>query len=174
MRSAFLAGLTASLLSFCTSAWGQSGGVNACDLTRDGAVDFSDVDLAVKMALGTVPCTANIEGAGVCNTAVVQRVVHATLGGSCVTGTAGGGSHSVSLNWIASTSPNVVGYNVYRRTLSSAVYVKLNLSPVGLLTYTDSAIQPGVTYYYVATAVDSSGRESVFSDSIAQAVVPNP
>jgi fibronectin type 3 domain-containing protein len=39
--------------------------------------------------------------------------------------------------------------------------------------YTDSSVQAGSTYYYVITAVDSSGNESAFSNQ-AQAVVPTP
>jgi hypothetical protein len=39
--------------------------------------------------------------------------------------------------------------------------------------YTDNTVQAGVTYYYVTTAVDASGVESVYSNQ-AQAVVPTP
>ena len=63
--------------------------LNACDLISYGAVDSSDVQVAVNMTLGVAPCTANILGAGVCNVSVVQRVVNASLpGGQCIVGTA--------------------------------------------------------------------------------------
>jgi fibronectin type 3 domain-containing protein len=78
--------------------------------------------------------------------------------------------HSVALSWIASTS-TVSGYNVYRSTTSGSGYVKINSALVTGLTYTDSNVTSGTTYYYVTTAVDSSGNESTFSNQ-ATAVIP--
>jgi hypothetical protein len=79
-------------------------------------------------------------------------------------------SHTVSLNWNASTS-TVSGYNVYRSTTSGGGYVKVNASLVSGLSYTDASIQNSTTYFYVTTAVDSTGDESVFSNE-ASAVIP--
>lgn len=78
-------------------------------------------------------------------------------------------AHSVALTWNASTS-TVVGYNVYRGTTSGGPYTKLNSSPVGALTFTDTTVQNGTTYYYVTTAVDSSGYESVYSNEVAVSI----
>jgi fibronectin type 3 domain-containing protein len=78
--------------------------------------------------------------------------------------------HSVTLTWNASTS-TVSGYNVYRSTVSGSGYSKLNSALVGGLNYTDSTVQSGQTYYYVTTAVDSSGDESGDSNQ-AQAIIP--
>jgi SdrD B-like domain len=75
-------------------------------------------------------------------------------------------AHSVSLSWDASTS-TVAGYNVYRSTVSSSGFIKLNSSLVASLTYTDTAVQNGTTYFYVTTAVDSSGNESVDSNQVS-------
>jgi hypothetical protein len=77
-----------------------------------------------------------------------------------------GVAHSVTLTWNASTS-TVSGYNVYRGTVSGSGYVKLNSSLVAVLTYTDSTVQSGTTYFYVTTAVDSSGSESVHSNEVS-------
>src|SRR6202158_5197990 len=71
--------------------------------------------------------------------------------------------HSAALTWSASSSP-VAGYNVYRSTVSGGPYAKINTSLLAALTYTDSTVRSGTTYYYVATAVDSNGIESVFSN----------
>ena len=78
--------------------------------------------------------------------------------------------HSVALTWNASTS-TVSGYNVYRSTVSGTGYTKLNSSLVSGLAYTDSSVQNATTYFYVTTAVDSSGNESTYSNE-AQAVIP--
>jgi len=76
----------------------------------------------------------------------------------------------VTLNWNASTS-TVAGYNVYRGTVTGGPYAKINSSLVSSLGYTDSNVQSGTTYYYVTTAVDSSGNESTFSNE-ASAPIP--
>jgi hypothetical protein len=78
--------------------------------------------------------------------------------------------HSVALTLQAGTS-TVSGYNVYRSTASGTGYIKLNSSLVSSLTYTDSSVQNGTTYFYVATAVDSGGTESSYSNEM-QAVIP--
>jgi hypothetical protein len=56
---------------------------NACDLNQDGTVNVLDVQLAVNMDLNLIPCTANVDGVGVCNDTVVSLVVAAALGGAC-------------------------------------------------------------------------------------------
>ena len=78
--------------------------------------------------------------------------------------------HTVSLSWTASTS-TVSGYNVYRSTTTGSGYVKINSSLVSGLTYTDSNVTSGTNYYYVTTAVDSSGNESEYSN-LASAAIP--
>jgi Abnormal spindle-like microcephaly-assoc'd, ASPM-SPD-2-Hydin len=82
----------------------------------------------------------------------------------------GVGIHAVTLNWNASTSADVVGYNVYRGTTSGGPYTKINTSLVQGTTYTDTTVQKCVTYYYVTTAVNSSGLESAYSNETVAAV----
>jgi hypothetical protein len=77
--------------------------------------------------------------------------------------------HTVALSWNASTS-TVVGYNVYRSTVSGGPYTKINASPVSPLTFTDTTVQHATTYYYVTTAVDSTGAESVYSNEVAVSI----
>jgi hypothetical protein len=81
-----------------------------------------------------------------------------------------GANHIVDLNWKASTTTDVVGYNVYRSP-DAATWKKINPSPVASTLYTDSTVANGSTYYYAATAVDVAGHESAKSGS-AKAVVP--
>jgi len=80
--------------------------------------------------------------------------------------------HSASLSWTSSKTTGVVGYNVYRGTVSGGPYAQVGSLGSGL-TYMDTGVSAGQTYYYVVTAVDSTGTESVFSNQ-AQAVVPSP
>jgi hypothetical protein len=158
----------AALLSASTSLWAQ-GALNACDLNADGVVNILDVQLAINMYLGLTSCTADIDTLDVCNTNVVNAVVTAALGGTCVVT-----NHSVALNWTASSSSSISGYNIYRSATSGGTYTKINTSLVVPTSYSDSSVQAGQTYFYVATAVDTSGIESVYSSPPQQAVIPTP
>ncbi len=78
--------------------------------------------------------------------------------------------YSVNLSWNASTG--VAGYNVYRSTSSNGTFAKINSALDANTAYTDNSVVSGQTYYYEATAVDSSGQESVRSTPPAQASIP--
>ena len=80
-------------------------------------------------------------------------------------------AQNVDLSWDASTSQNVAGYNVYRGTNPDGPYTKLNSSLDPDTQYADSTAQPGHTYYYVTTAVNSQGEESADSNQ-TEAMVP--
>jgi hypothetical protein len=80
-------------------------------------------------------------------------------------------SHSVSLWWNASTSSDVAGYNVYRSATANGSYARINATLDSNTAYKDDTVVSGNTYYYAATAVNSSGRESARSTPI-EAVVP--
>jgi hypothetical protein len=79
-------------------------------------------------------------------------------------------AHSVSLSWNSSTSQDVVGYNIYRKKASGR-YRKINSALEAGTAYTDAYVSDGDTYYYVATAVDSNGQESVYSNEV-KAIIP--
>jgi hypothetical protein len=87
-----------------------------------------------------------------------------------VSGTGVTPTYSVSLSWTASTS-SVAGYNIYRGT-TAGQYTKLNPSLNSTTAYTDNTVAAGVTYYYAATAVNSSGEESSYSTPALQVSVP--
>jgi Abnormal spindle-like microcephaly-assoc'd, ASPM-SPD-2-Hydin len=78
--------------------------------------------------------------------------------------------HTVSLNWGASPS-QVIGYRVYRSETSGAGYNPLNGTAVTELSYSDSTVTPGTTYYYVVASVNAAGAESAYSNQ-ATAIIP--
>jgi hypothetical protein len=80
---------------------------------------------------------------------------------------------AVDLSWSASSSSSdtISGYNIYRATGSSSSYAKLNSSVNSPDSYMDSTVQAGTTYEYYVTSVDSTGAESVPSNTAA-VVVP--
>jgi Abnormal spindle-like microcephaly-assoc'd, ASPM-SPD-2-Hydin len=83
-------------------------------------------------------------------------------------------THSVALSWNASTSSGIVGYNVYRApyTTSCGAYAKLNPALSTGTLYTDSTVANGNNYCYATTAVDSSSRESGYSNVVSNVRVP--
>jgi Abnormal spindle-like microcephaly-assoc'd, ASPM-SPD-2-Hydin len=75
----------------------------------------------------------------------------------------------VTLSWDASESAR--GYNVYRGTAETGTYTRINSSLDPDTSYTDKMIVDGRTYYYATTAVNSSGKESGYSNRV-KVVVP--
>jgi hypothetical protein len=71
---------------------------------------------------------------------------------------------SVVLNWNASASNNVVGYNVYRATMAAGPFSKLTPMPTANLNFSDTTVSSGQTYYYFVTAVDANSLESAYSN----------
>jgi hypothetical protein len=75
----------------------------------------------------------------------------------------------VTLSWGASAE--ATGYNVYRGTSETGTYTRVNSSLDLDTSYTDGTIVDGNTYYYATTAVNSSGKESGYSNRV-KVVVP--
>jgi len=125
------------------------------------------VTLAPSQKL-TLSVTFDPTAAGSLNGSI--SIVSNATGSPAVIGLSGTGvAHSVALSWNASTS-TASGYNVYRSTTSGSGYVKINSSLVSGLAYADSNVTRGTTYYYVTTAVDSSGSESAYSNRASAAI----
>ncbi|HEU6447322.1 MAG TPA: cellulase family glycosylhydrolase, partial [Verrucomicrobiae bacterium] len=73
------------------------------------------------------------------------------------------GNAQVALSWTASTGAS--SYNVKRATVNGGPYTTI-ATGVASPTYTDSSLANGTTYYYVVSAVNSSG-ESANSDQVS-------
>jgi LPXTG-motif cell wall-anchored protein len=70
---------------------------------------------------------------------------------------------TIHVTWSPITGGTIAGYNVYRSMSAGGPFTKLTSTPLpatGPLFYIDRDVQPGVTYYYVVTAVDLGGNES--------------
>lgn len=75
---------------------------------------------------------------------------------------------SVALTWNPSTNSNVTGYNVYYGVASNTY---TNMTHYGNVTNTTiSGLAAGVTYYFAATAYDSTGDQSGYSKEASYAV----
>ena len=73
--------------------------------------------------------------------------------------TATGGDGSVSLNWADNTDTDLASYNVKRSTTTGGPYTEIATS-VADSDYTDNTVNNDTTYFYVVTAVDTTGNES--------------
>jgi len=142
-----------------SSAYSVTGGISGVTLAGGQSATLSIV-FAPK-STGTFNSTITV----VSNATNTAPAIAVSGTGSSSTG------HSVALNWSASTSSGVAGYNVYRSTVSGTAFTRINSSPTASLKYTDGSVASGGTYYYVVTAINSSGAESAHS-SQTKAVVP--
>ena len=119
---------------------------------------------------GTYTVTPSHTGYTFSPTSKSATVNGANVAGISFTATPVTTQHTATASWTASASV-VSGYNIYRGTVSGGPYTKLNGSLVTLLTYIDATVLSGQKYFFVATAVDGSGNESVFSSEVT-AVIP--
>jgi hypothetical protein len=152
--------VTISSVSLTGAAFSTSGLSNGMTLSAGQQVNFQVLfhPTAVGSATGSLsvasssvssPLTMNLTGSGV--NAPTQ--------------------HTVTLNW--NSSGGVAGFNIYRSLVSGGPYSQLNSSLDATTSYVDSTVASGKQYFYVTTAVDSSGAESGFSNE-ASATIPNP
>jgi hypothetical protein len=87
--------------------------------------------------------------------------------------TANFSSHYVTLSWTASTSSGVTAYDVFRGGQSGGPYAPIGSVSGTSVTFNDTAVTSGATYYYVVTAVGSGGQQSAYSNQ-ASGTIPTP
>ncbi|MCD6132713.1 MAG: fibronectin type III domain-containing protein [Deltaproteobacteria bacterium] len=83
------------------------------------------------------------------------------------------GAGKIVLNWYPSTTPDVTSYEIYRgenkKTLS-----KIKEVSSACITFTDTGLTPGKTYFYKVRAKDADGLFSSFSNVAQAQVKPLP
>ncbi len=77
---------------------------------------------------------------------------------------------SVALAWAPSVSQNVVGYNVYRGSVSGGPYTLLTPSPIVSTSYVDANVSSSQTFYYVVTTVAAGNVESSDSSEVSATI----
>ena len=110
---------------------------------------------AIAASLGFSGCSSTSSGSNL-----------AALGGANPAQSNLVSAHAVTLNWNASASSGVAGYNVYRGTVSGGPYARMNSSAVTITSYNDDAVQSGQTYFYVVTSISLNDVESSFSNEV--------
>lgn len=77
-------------------------------------------------------------------------------------------TEKIQLNWSASQSSDVQGYNIYRKNITdSGTFQKLTKTPLAAVQFSDSTTVFGKTYSYYVTAVDQAGNESASSGELS-------
>ena len=86
---------------------------------------------------------------------------------------------AVTLEWLppqsntdGSHAVDLAGYVIYWGTESGNYEQQLRIENVGLTAYVLDSLRPA-TYYFVATAFNSAGTESEFSNEVVRSVVVN-
>ncbi len=95
--------------------------------------------------------------------AIVALALVCTVALGIVTGEAM--AAQVTLTWDANTEPDLAGYKVYYGTAPGAYGTPIDVGNV--TTYTVTGLADGQTYYFAATAYDTVGNESGYSNEVA-------
>jgi uncharacterized membrane protein len=126
-------------------------------------------------SLGSVPVTSNAVSMTVPSQSITLFVIPAgsvTSPPNAPTGLAATvGSGTVTLTWVA--SGGATSYSVKRGTVSGGPYVTLGTVPdTSALSYTDTGLTNGTTYYYVVSATNSAGTSPNSAELAVTPIVP--
>ena len=81
----------------------------------------------------------------------------------------------VDVTWSPVSSPTLAGYYVYRGNGTAGQYTRLTITPIpkaAPTVYRDSSVQPGHTYFYTVTSVNTTGAESGYAQAISVTIPP--
>ena len=77
-------------------------------------------------------------------------------------------AEQATLAWNANTEPDLAGYKLHYGTASNSYSVHIDVHNV--TTYSVTGLTAGQTYYFAATAYDTSGNESGYSNQVVHSV----
>jgi hypothetical protein len=151
-------------------SWTAGGGATSYNVKRGTAsggpyttvgspagTTYADTSLTNGTAYYYVVTAVNATGeSGNSNQATATPKAAPTAPATPLNLTATGGNQQVSLAW--TTSTGATSYNVKRATITGGPYTTV-ASPAGI-SYTDTTVTNGTTYYYVVTAVSASGESA--------------
>ncbi len=149
-----------------------SGGESAPAIGTSGVTSFTDSGLTPGVTYYYKVSAENAVGVGgMSNEAFSVPLASAPSAPQNLSAAPGG---QISITWQAPASDGgstVINYNVYRSTSSGTETFYANAG--NQLSYSDSSVSVGTTYYYKVSAVNSSG-ESVLSNESSAAPVAVP
>lgn len=123
--------------------------VEVRQILRNTSTDLGDPGKDNKYGYGLI--NAN-KAAPMKDTTPPEQVTGVTAGAA--------GTNELYISWNASTEPDISYYRVYRSTTPGFVPISGNLiASVSVNSYSDTGLSASTMYYYLVTAVDSSGNE---------------
>jgi len=153
--------LTPSSLSFGNILVGQqsslsvlatNNGTSAVTITSDSVtgVGFTVANLSLPLTLNpnqAVSFSVDFDPNAAGNFTGTVSLTSNAAGSPTIESLSGSGLHAVTLTWMASTSPGVTGYDIYRGSVSGGPYTAITTSPIAGTTYTDTSVTAGLTYF---------------------------
>ena len=73
----------------------------------------------------------------------------------------------MTLAWNPNTEPDLAGYKIYEATSPGSYGAAIATLPANATSFVATGLQPGVTYFFVITAYDTSGNESARSPELS-------
>lgn len=80
---------------------------------------------------------------------------------------------SISLQWTDNSSAET-GYEIYRSASNNTGYSLINTTSANTVTYTDTGLNPGTTYYYKVRAISAASLVSAYGNEVNSTTNLNP
>lgn len=157
---------SADALSYRVHRGTTSGGPYSAIASGLTGTSYSDSAVTNAIAYYYIVTAVNSAGESTNSNeaAATPRAPAAALAPTGLTATAG--KKKITLNW--KPSSGATGYNVKRRTSSSAAYTTVAAGITGT-TYTNTGLTTGKTYYYVVSATNAGGESGSSNQASAKA-----
>ena len=145
-----------------TSNWTVSDDVSWLTVSPASGSSNSALTASVNtagLATGTRTGTITVSATGASSkTIAVTLTVNAPM------------TSSATLTWTPSIDVDLAGYKIYRSTASGTYGAALATVPAGTVTYQATGLTPNTTYFFVVTAYDTAGNESLFSNEVSKSI----
>lgn len=149
----------------------SSAQVNSSEFTLPGLILPMTIAAGQSVA-ATIVFAPNASGTASANLVLISDAANSPTTVPLTGVGVAAGAHSTDLFWDPSKDV-VIGYNVYRGTTKGGPYGQVNPVLDASTSYTDSTVQGGTIYYYVATAVNADNQESAYSNEV-KVKIPSP
>ena len=111
-----------------------------------------------NLAAGSYSGTTTISGGGI--------IKHVPVTLTALTSAA----NTATLTWNANSETDLAGYKVYVGTSSGAYAAPIATLPKTTTSYTVTGLQTGTTHFFVITAFDTAGKQSLHSNEVRKTI----
>ena len=181
-------GFSPASLAFSGTVGGTNPAAQAFALTNTGGgtLSWTLSDNATWLQLNTVSGTTTTETDTISASVTTSGLAAGTYNG-IITVTASGASNNprqipvsltlsatvagtASLTWNANTDSDLAGYKVYQGTSSGIYTAPVATIPKTTTSYTVAGLQTGTSYFFIITAYDNAGNESLHSNEVSKSI----